>query len=456
VDSDGDGFPDDWETAHGYDPNNSNDPDPDGDDDNDGLTNQEEYDNGTDPKNPDTDGDGYSDGEEVAKGTNPLDPNDYPSNLSSAADITALRVNEFIGVFGSGNTITVTQSAGSDIDNVYPTVTVSPGADYSPKGGQSFTAGPVKYTVTAADGVTTKDYWVTVTAEAPPAGQQTTNTVNGVSFNVRYMPAGSFQRDATLSNVTMITKGYWIGETEVTQELWQAVMGSNPSTFHTNPENGESDGWKKLPLETISWYDALVFCNKMSIATGKTPVYSVKVGGQEINWANPTIPANSDANWNGAKMVAGADGYRLPTDAEWIWAAMGADTAAPGAKNTTGWNKAFAGSTGNNNINNYSWSVDNPILGMGNTTHEVGKLLPNELGLYDMSGNVWEWTWDWYSLYDSGTLTDPRGADWGTYRVLRGQSWNNPPGDNVFIYRGTKVPESRTYGYSVGLRIVCP
>jgi formylglycine-generating enzyme required for sulfatase activity len=211
-----------------------------------------------------------------------------------------------------------------------------------------------------------------------------------------------------------------MSETEVTQELFHAVMGENPSYFDGSSggspakDTPAGETQNRRPVERVSWYDAIAFCNKLSLAAGKAPVYSVS---GITNWAAlaySDIPTSDNTNWNAATMDTGKNGYRLPTEMEWMWAAIGADkTRQP---NTTGWNKDFAGSTGSNNIDDYVWYDTNS----GNKTHEVGKKAANELGLKDMSGNVVEWCWDWYASYEGGVQTDPRGASSGTGRVSLG------------------------------------
>jgi formylglycine-generating enzyme required for sulfatase activity len=171
---------------------------------------------------------------------------------------------------------------------------------------------------------------------------------------------------------------FWIGKYQVTQQEWMKVMGSNPSR------------WKgdRLPVENISWYDAVEYCNKRSIREGLTPCYSGS--GDSIT-----------CNWN-------ANGYRLPTEAEWEYAARG-------GLETHGY--TYSGSNDIDEVARYSGNKSS------SGTKQVGSKLPNELGIYDMSGNVWEWCWDIYGAYPSSHQTNPRRADSGTYRVLRGGSW---------------------------------
>ena len=158
----------------------------------------------------------------------------------------------------------------------------------------------------------------------------------------------------TLSN-------FYIGKYEVTQALWEAVMGSNPSN------------WKgsNLPVETVSWDDCQTFIRKLNALTGKN--------------------------------------FRLPTEAEW-------EFAARGGNNSRGYKYA-----GSNNIGHVAWYWNNG----GEKTHVVGTKSSNELGLYDMSGNVWEWCQDWFGSYSSASQTNPTGASSGSYRVLRGGCWFN-------------------------------
>ena len=197
-------------------------------------------------------------------------------------------------------------------------------------------------------------------------------TVNGVSFTMVRVDGGTFTMGATRKQgsdaygderpthqVTLST--YMIGETEVTQALWQAVMGSNPSFFKDNPQN---------PVEDVSWYDCQEFIKKLNGLTGKT--------------------------------------FRLPTEAEWEYAARG------GSKSKC------CKYSGSNSIDEVAWYDGNS----GGETHPVKGKSPNELGLYDMSGNVWEWCEDLYGSYGSSPQTNPKGASSGSNRVFRGGSWD--------------------------------
>jgi formylglycine-generating enzyme required for sulfatase activity len=210
-----------------------------------------------------------------------------------------------------------------------------------------------------------------------------TFTVNGVSFEMIYVKGGTFTMGGTSEqgsdaydyekpthSVTL--SDYYIGKFEVTQELWQAVMGNNPSYFKGNI----------LPVEQVSWNDIQDFIRKLNQKTG--------------------------AN------------FRLPTEAEWEYAARGGNKS-----------KGYKYS-GSNTIDNVAWYISNS----GSKTHQVGTKSPNELGIYDMSGNVWEWCQDWYGSYSSGSQTNPTGPSSGSRRVLRGGSWYDHAGDCRVSNRG--------------------
>lgn len=180
---------------------------------------------------------------------------------------------------------------------------------------------------------------------------------------------------------------YSIGKTEVTQELWEAVMGSNPSKFK---------GAKK-PVETVSWNDCQTFIGKLNNLTGKQ--------------------------------------FRLPTEAEWEYAARG-------GQKSQGYKYS-----GSNSLGDVAWYYNNS----GSTTHDVATKRPNELGLYDMSGNVWEWCSDWYGNYGSNAQTNPQGPQSGQDRVIRGGGWGDSAGCRS-SFRGNVDPGRREY--DLGLRLV--
>ncbi len=231
------------------------------------------------------------------------------------------------------------------------------------------------------------------------ANDATKVTVNGVDIYMVKVSGGTFQMGATSEQgsdtdsdekpVHQVTlSDYYIGETEVTQELWQAVMGSNPSYFTSSPQ---------LPVEKVSWNDCQTFITRLNELTGKQ--------------------------------------FRLPTEAEWEYAARGGNKS-------NGYKYS-----GSNDIGVVAWYSGNSA----STTHNVGTKAPNELGLFDMTGNVSEWCQDWFGSYSSSAQTNPTGPSWGYSRVKRGCSWRNNATYCPVSYRYYDRPGSSSD--SLGLRL---
>ena len=221
---------------------------------------------------------------------------------------------------------------------------------------------------------------------------------NGISIDMVRVEAGTFTMGATpemkdpyddekSTHQVTLTNDYYIGKYEVTQALWQAVMGNNPSYF-----KGDN-----LPVEQVSWKDCKKFISKLNRITGKK--------------------------------------FRLPTEAEWEYAARG-------GKKSRGYQYS-----GSNNISDVAWYEGN-----SGKTHAVGSKQANELGIYDMSGNVWEWCQDWKGSYSSSSQTNPTGANSGYIRVFRGGSWISIARNCRSSYRYGKTPDDR-YD-NLGLRLV--
>ena len=214
----------------------------------------------------------------------------------------------------------------------------------------------------------------------------------------------------------------------------------NPSSFTSNPADGEVQ--ERRPVERVSWYDAIVYCNLLSMKEGLTPCYTIKSFTDPADWG--TSPGSTSAedytDWESVTCNFDADGYRLPTEAEWEYAARGGQVGISDGS----WNNTYSGSNTPENVAWYSGNSDKK-------THEVGKKQSNSLGLYDMSGNGYEWCWDWRvsSGYPSGT-EDPAGPVTGSERVVRGGGW-------FISYWPVSDRSSRdpcNWGYGDGFRLV--
>lgn len=237
----------------------------------------------------------------------------------------------------------------------------------------------------------------TPTPPPSPSGNVDSITVNGVTFKMVKVEGGTFMMGAPSSDAEAYSNEmpqhcvtlseYYIAETEVTQALWQAVMGSNPSHFK----------FPDRPVEEISWNDCKTFIEKLNQLTDKQ--------------------------------------FRLPTEAEWEYAARGGG-------NSHGYK--FSGS---DNVDDVAWYTDN----CGGETHAVKTKAANELGLYDMTGNVLEWCSDWMAAYTADTVTNPQGPAAGFKRVLRGGSLYNDA-RRLRVTRRSEYNPTFT-DYSVGFRL---
>ena len=252
--------------------------------------------------------------------------------------------------------------------------------------------------------VASKQYLARVTAAAK----------SGSEIGMVRIPEGTFQMGNTGTNGGLnetpvrsvtISRDFLMSTYEITQKQYEEVMGTNPSNF-----KGEN-----LPVESVSWYDAVEYCNKLSEMEGLEKCYS-------------GIGKNIVCDWY-------ATGYRLPTEAEWEYAAKAGTTTDLYSGDVT-------------NLYNIGWYRGNA----NSTTQEVGQKAPNDFGLYDMSGNVWEWCWNWYADYTSTPEADPKGPNSGYSRVYRGGSWDEDAHECRSANRAKRDPQ---YGYSeVGFRVV--
>jgi len=235
-------------------------------------------------------------------------------------------------------------------------------------------------------------------------------------------PTGELCRESneTQHQVTL-TRGVYVGVTEVTQAQWLATMGWNASHF-SGPDR---------PVETVTWYDAVSYCNQRSVADGLTPAYTI-----------------SDPSYNGVHIISAAvawnqeaDGYRLLTEAEWEYACRAGSSSA---FCNGGISQCYCGS--GPYLGLVGWYCGNA----GSQTHDVAQKDPNAWGLYDMHGNVWEWCWDWYGD-QGGPAIDPTGPGSGSYRVGRGGCWYSYAQVCRSAYRHHDWPAMR--GDAVGLRL---
>ena len=362
-----------------------------------------------------------------------------PVSQSSNADLSSLTIDngELKPAFDA-NTTTYTVSVFNNVSSVTVNGTK---ADKNASISSSVTLNNLSVnvpqsaiiTVTAQSGLK-KEYSIEVTRSANYSSSHL-----GV---LKFVPAGSFQRDSTASNISSVSD-FRMSEKEITRAQFESIMLTDPS--HPTYSSGKTD-----PVQMINWYHAITFCNKLSLAENLTPVYSITVSGNLINWSTITyadIPTTDNAEWNKVVSTWENNGYRLPTEMEWMWAAMGANESSAGDINLTGYKKAFAGSTGKNKMINYVWYDKNS----SNKSHPVGSVLPNELGIYDLSGNVYEMCWDEYGAIPAGKLTDYHGSS-GNYRVTRGGSWYYSSSQCSVNFRSYYSPEYS--GPDVGFRVV--
>jgi formylglycine-generating enzyme required for sulfatase activity len=249
-----------------------------------------------------------------------------------------------------------------------------------------------------------------------PQGEEDSNVLEGFVF----VESGTFQMGSNDGNSdekpvhSVTVSDFYMGKYEVTFNEYDAFCNA------TGKDNLNDYGMGRgsRPVISVSWFDAVEYCNWRSRKENLTSCYTINGNKVTCNFS--------------------ANGYRLPTEAEWEFAAKGGNQS-----------KGYKYS-GSNNVGDVGWYGSNS----GSGTHPVGQKQANELGLYDMSGNVWEWCWDWYdsNYYSSSPSTNPKGASSGKYRVLRGGSWHDDDvGRLRTAARERDVPADRSNGYDFRL-----
>lgn len=248
--------------------------------------------------------------------------------------------------------------------------------------------------------------------------------IKGGSFQMGSPENEAWRSDDEMQHSVTVSD-FYMSQYELTQEEYEAVMGSNPSNFPGG----------NLPVENVSWLDAAAYCNTRSEQEGITPVYTIE--GQNISW-------NRSAN-----------GYRLPTEAEWEYACRAGTT-------TPFYMEVSPSAEEANYYGHYPYMIEENYFSQGNlevqpgeyrqTTVNVGSFSANPFGLYDMYGNVDEWTWDAYGAYPAEAQTDPAGAATGSRRVYRGGGWNDFAKNIRSAYRATMDQDKGSF--NIGIRLV--
>ncbi|MBU4486198.1 MAG: formylglycine-generating enzyme family protein, partial [Candidatus Delongbacteria bacterium] len=255
-------------------------------------------------------------------------------------------------------------------------------------------------------------------------------SVQGIApYGFVFIPGGTFDMGlvdvATPVHTVTISRSFFMGKFEVTQNEWIDIIGSSPPTGY-----GVGDGY---PVYNVSWYDVLVYCNRRSIAEGLNPCYTIESSTNPDDWGS--VPTSPNQFWDEVICDWGTNGYRLPTEAEWEY--------------TVRYNDGRI----------YSWGDESPSNTLCNYNSNVGKTTTvgsypsgvSQLGLHDMTGNVYELVWDWYDAYSSSSATDPTGPAGGSDRIVRGGCWTNTDLEIRCVNRSFGIPSGISYKYGFRL-----